>query len=268
MRKNMKQARKQHRTESEIGICSRSRYTKSILKLFGKTAFSVLAVSAALLIAFGIYFSAVLFGGLIPAHQRECNAESETAENSPAASENRYIIYLLSNGVHIELCLPLTAQLKPEILRKLPIGKRTDYYVCFGWGDREFYPGTPTIEELAVLPSLKSLFLPTPGAMLIGLYRESVLLPYSKAVEISEEQLQRLYDYVQGYIIWKQENGKKSLVSIEPGKISSGYQTDFFVEAAGTYSLFFTCNNWTNSALKYAGIPTSLWTPLAWQIGR
>jgi len=266
MRKRMKQVRTRQRVKTLPGICSRSRGSRSIQKLLGKTAAAVWAVSAALFIALGIYLSAVLAGGLIPAPQRDNSTEIEG--NLTAAPESRHTIYLLSNGVHIELCLPLTAQLEPEIARRLPIGKRSDYYVCFGWGDREFYPGTPTIEELAVLPSLQSLFLPTPGAMLIGLYRESVLLPYSEAVEISETQLRRLYDYVQEYIIWKQENGKKAPAIIEPGKISSGYQTDFFIEAAGTYSLFFTCNNWTNSALKYAGIPTSLWTPLAWRIGR
>ena len=36
---------------------------------------------------------------------------------------------------------------------------------------------------------------------------------------------------------------------------------DAFFEATGNYHLFNTCNSWTNSTLKMAGIKTAFWTP-------
>ena len=35
---------------------------------------------------------------------------------------------------------------------------------------------------------------------------------------------------------------------------------DIFYEAKGSYNLFYTCNTWTNSALKAANQKASLWT--------
>jgi len=48
--------------------------------------------------------------------------------------------------------------------------------------------------------------------------------------------------------------------------IDQAFQGSIFFEAAGTYSLFNTCNNWTSQALKQAGIGTHLWTPFTWGV--
>ena len=45
---------------------------------------------------------------------------------------------------------------------------------------------------------------------------------------------------------------------------ASGFgATDAFYEARGRYSPFFTCNTWSNLALKRAGLPCCVWTPFA-----
>ena len=36
---------------------------------------------------------------------------------------------------------------------------------------------------------------------------------------------------------------------------------DSFYEAKGSYSFLYTCNTWTNNALKAAGQKAALWTP-------
>ena len=38
-------------------------------------------------------------------------------------------------------------------------------------------------------------------------------------------------------------------------------KNDAFYEATGRYSLFHTCNTWTNNALKIAGQKACVWTP-------
>ncbi|XQC04883.1 DUF2459 domain-containing protein [Arcobacter cryaerophilus gv. pseudocryaerophilus] len=36
-------------------------------------------------------------------------------------------------------------------------------------------------------------------------------------------------------------------------------QNDAFYEAIGSYSIFHTCNTWTNNLLKKASLPASFW---------
>ena len=65
------------------------------------------------------------------------------------ATQPKYIdIYILTNGVHTDLVLPIKT---PEIdwSREIPFentrSKRTDFnYLSFGWGDKGFYLDTPT----------------------------------------------------------------------------------------------------------------------------
>ena len=43
-------------------------------------------------------------------------------------------------------------------------------------------------------------------------------------------------------------------------KTTSQYgQNDAFYEAIGSYSIFHTCNTWTNNLLKKASLPASFW---------
>ena len=36
--------------------------------------------------------------------------------------------------------------------------------------------------------------------------------------------------------------------------------TDAFYEALGSYSMLYSCNTWTNNALKKANLPSGIWT--------
>ena len=56
-------------------------------------------------------------------------------------------------------------------------------------------------------------------------------------------------------------SGRFSSVYVHPSYY--GYE---FYESRGSYSMFFTSNNWVGRALKKAGLRTGLWTPLTFGI--
>lgn len=161
-------------------------------------------------------------------------------------------IYLFSNGVHLDIILPVS--LVPTALRDQLLRDPEVSLVGIGWGDKGFYLDTPTWAELSPVVAVKAMFLPSPTAMHVTEHR-SVADKWS-AVDISQEQLDTLNGYISAYFS-KDKEGRVQEI------IDAGYTPqDRFYEAEGNYSCFKTCNTWVNSAMKEIGVKTAIWTPM------
>jgi len=160
-------------------------------------------------------------------------------------------IYITTNGVHLDIILPVE-NVEPEFLSKLEILPGTKY-VSFGWGDKEFYINTPEWKDLTFKTAFKALFLKSETAMHITCYSTS----YSswRNIKICSSQLDLLNKTIENSFS-KNENGSFKKLAV-PGY----YESDFFYDATGYFSLFKTCNVWVNNALKEARIQTSIWSP-------
>jgi uncharacterized protein (TIGR02117 family) len=208
---------------------------KTITLIFNllKTVFVLLFSSVIL------YFASALFLSLMKTHppKTDCLADNE--------------IYITTNGVHLDVVLPVE-NVKPELLNNLEILPRTKY-VSFGWGDREFYINTPQWKDLTLKTAFKALFLKSETAMHVTCYSTS----YSswRKIIICTSQLDLLNKYIEKSFSKNQSGGFKKIA------VPGYYQSDFFYEAGGSFSLFKTCNVWVNQALKVTGIPTSVWSP-------
>jgi uncharacterized protein (TIGR02117 family) len=75
-------------------------------------------------------------------------------------------------------------------------------------------------------------------------------------IKMSEDERKKLVEYIMASF-QKDVNG--SVIHI---KDYSYGDNDSFYEAEGVYGLFYTCNTWVNSGLKYCGQKACLWTPL------
>ena len=202
---------------------------------------AILILLISLIVLYGV---ALAVGAIIP-----------SGRQPPAEGDS--FIYLIDNGVHVELCLP--AERAPESLPSLLGQQEKPFLYCFGWGDRYFYPGTPSLSDLELIPSLKAIFLPTGGTIGITWYGNYLIEgEHVRRVEVTSEQIDLLYGFILSYLTDS---------ALPDENVSPGYDEIRFFEAGGTYSLFFTCNNWTNRALRYAGIPSHLWTPTTWGVG-
>lgn len=169
-------------------------------------------------------------------------------------------IYILSNGVHTDLVVPL----KTEVFdwnsfisvadTKVPATEAR--YVAFGWGDKGFYLETPTWADLKVSTAFKAMFGLSSSAIHATFYQQLQENELCKKILLTKSQYSRLIRHIQ------QRFQLDAAGSTMPVKTDANYGTnDAFYEAKGSYNLFYTCNTWTNNGLKACGQKASWWTP-------
>lgn len=174
-----------------------------------------------------------------------------TTTPSPLQGEKSHTVYVLSNGVHTDIVFH-ESLLSEDFWGQLKkIEGRP--YIAIGWGDKGFYLYTPTWAELKISTALTAAFLPSPTLMHVTHYMQ--VQPNWKSIELTDKQLENLKKFI-----------KKSFASDKEQKIQilegAGYgKYDFFYNAVGNYSCFYTCNIWVNQALKKAEIKTAIWSP-------
>jgi uncharacterized protein (TIGR02117 family) len=169
-------------------------------------------------------------------------------------------IYIYTNGVHTDIVMPVKNDLQ-DWSRKIPFAntksKKTDYqYVGIGWGDKGFYLDTPTWADLKFSTAVKAAFWLSDSAMHCTYYNTMKEGEDCKMIMISRGQYENLVKYVEDKFD-RDQNGNFILI---PTNAVYG-DNDAFYDAKGTYSFLYTCNTWSNNALKAAGQKAALWTP-------
>ena len=164
-------------------------------------------------------------------------------------------LYLISNGVHLDLCIPRSALDADLAEQLLPYGSGSEL-VSFGWGDKGFFLHTPRWEDLKFSTAFKSLFVPTETAMHLTFYEEPPSWSKVSMVLLREVELEKLNAFL------KEGFGTDASGSIQPINCCEYPGTgNVFFEGSGAYHLFQTCNTWSNAAVKSAGLKTAVWTP-------
>lgn len=168
-------------------------------------------------------------------------------------------IYILTNGVHTDLVLPFQSEYKDWSKFVYPAdtksGNPSAMNVAFGWGDREFYLNTKTWDDLKFKTAFNALFYLSSSAMHVTFYNRLRETESCKKIYINKESYLKLVNYIS--ISFNLDSlGNPILI-----KSATYWDNDSFYEAKGTFSLFFTCNTWTNLGLKTADLKACLWTP-------
>lgn len=202
-------------------------------------------------IILGIVIIYVLLGLLIPFIPVSAKDDGQKKEIP---------IYIYTNGVHTDIVMPVKNDLKDWSLR-IPFAntrsKRTDYnYIGIGWGDKGFYLDTPTWADLKFSTAVKAAFWLSDSAMHCTYYTTMKEGEDCKMIMISKAQYENLVKYVEN----KFDTDQKGNFMLIPTNAVYG-DNDAFYDAKGTYSFLYTCNTWTNNALKAAGQKAALWTP-------
>ena len=175
-----------------------------------------------------------------------------------AENQKEIPIYILTNGVHTDVVLPLkseyydwTNQLKPEHTK----AKDSTYqYAALGWGDKGFYLETPTWEDLKATTALKAASGLSSTAMHVTFYKDLKESNSCKKLQISSDNYKKLILFINES--FQTKSGE--FLKIETDAVYGKH--DVFYEANGSYSLFYTCNSWANQALKAANQKAALWT--------
>ncbi|PKD18369.1 hypothetical protein APR41_04245 [Salegentibacter salinarum] len=194
-----------------------------------------------------IYLVVALIGSIIPV-----NSKHETKKSDIE-------IYLYKQDMHTDILLPVRSYIinwdsifKPEHTLANP---KNSEIIGFGWGDLNFYRNTPQWEDLKLNVAFKALFLKSQSALHTRFYQKVPVSENLVKISVTEDQYKKLSKY-----ILEKSNIQKS-VEIQPVQDLHYYRDDAFYLAKTSFSLFKTCNTWTNSALKYAGLKACLWTP-------
>lgn len=176
------------------------------------------------------------------------------------ASADDVSIYILTNGVHTDLVLPVK---NPQVDWSTDVRfQNTESkdslmsYVAFGWGDKGFYLETPTWADLTFSTAFKAAFSLSTSAIHATFYKNMNEGEQCKKITLSNEQYARLIKFIRNSFDTNAEGKFIHIVT------NANYgNDDAFYEAKGSYSMFHTCNTWTNDGLKTCGQKASLWTP-------
>ncbi len=185
---------------------------------------------------------------------------SRISVNDEATAKSGVTIYILSNGVHTDIVVPVKTELidwSQSIKFEHTTGKdSTAKFVGFGWGDKGFYLETPTWADLKFSVAFKAAFALSKSAIHATFHHTMQEGEQCKSIRIDKDEYRQLIDYISGSF-QKTETGEPLYI---PTNANYG-TTDAFYEATGSYSLFHTCNTWANNALKACGQKAALWTP-------
>jgi uncharacterized protein (TIGR02117 family) len=175
-------------------------------------------------------------------------------------SEGSIPLYILTNGVHTDLVMPVNTEVVNWNLL-FPISNTTGNdtslsYIAIGWGDKGFYLNTPTWNDLTFSTAFNAVFGLSSTAIHATYHSEPSAGNDCRKVNLTPAQYQRLLGYIKSCLAYD-SNGNPQLIHT-----TANYGTsDAFYEAKGTYSLFHTCNTWTNNGLKSCGQKACWWTP-------
>ncbi|GAA3953394.1 TIGR02117 family protein [Hymenobacter algoricola] len=182
-------------------------------------------------------------------------AVGSRSQPSPQAIE----AYLLSNGVHTDIVLPVrTSHLdwsQTIPYAHTPAADTTMRYVGFGWGDKGFYLDTPTWSQLKASTAFKAMFWLGTSAMHITFHHQPSEGPNCVKIYLTPAEYGRLVGYIKGSFDYDAAGQVQNIGGHHYGRY------DTFYEARRTYNLFYTCNTWANDALKISGQKASFWTP-------
>ncbi|GGB65387.1 hypothetical protein GCM10007424_01650 [Flavobacterium suaedae] len=178
--------------------------------------------------------------------------------NSNIANQGDITVYINSNGVHTDIVVPVKNNIK-DWTTVIPFSHTIAndslaQYVAFGWGDRAFYLETPQWSDLKASTAFNAAFHLGTSAMHTRFYRTLQEDEECIKLKISKSNYKKLVTYIDNSFAYSESKQVKWIAN------RSYNNYDAFYEAKGKYSLFYTCNTWTNNALKAANQKAALWT--------
>ncbi|MFN3232318.1 MAG: DUF2459 domain-containing protein [Alphaproteobacteria bacterium] len=181
------------------------------------------------------------------------------ASDSDGASE----VFVQSNGIHLEFVVP-TPTTGPLATAAGYLPGPQPPFLGFGWGERDFFLKTPTWADFNLAVAAGALLWQSDVLMRVRPVYETPSGPNSRRLRASDAQAAQIKRFIQESIYFG-PNGQP--VPVE----STLYDpAGVFLEGRGTYTPFYTCNEWVNDGLRRAGVRTAAWSPfphgVMWQL--
>lgn len=183
-----------------------------------------------------------------------------TISVKPQHNGNDITLYLISNGVHVDIAMPLQNEVFDWTTLVSPTdtlsGSPNARYLAIGWGERNFYLNTPTWSDLTASTALQALSGMNQTLMHVSFYPAIQENERIVRFAVSREQYRQLSQHIQQQFVLSNQRAI-ALPNVHY------HQNDAFYPAHGRYHLFNTCNSWVNRQLKNSQIEAIVWTPFA-----
>ena len=198
------------------------------------------------LLVSGIYMAAALIGSHIPAN----NDWTQPTEGVD--------IFVETNGVHVSLIVPMAAAGEDlsDLIRPEHLQNRTLYgtHAMIGWGHGRVYRNARTWGDVRSGDIASAIV----GSDFTTLHVYHLInpqsLPHRKTLRVSNTQYRSIISQIRA--TFRLNNQGESIAH-------RAYAADnLFYDSVGHYSAINTCNNWTGSVLRNAGVRIGIWTAL------
>jgi len=181
-----------------------------------------------------------------------------TSPEVVSEQDKKITVYITSNGIHTDVVMPLhTKEWNWVHALKLPDSLLHDSirtHLAVGWGDKGFFLETKSWADVKVSVVFKAAFHLGSSAMhLVHVPKPDRRHPQTIELKLTVAQYRRLIDFVQASFS-KDGNNVQMITEHPYGRYN------YFYEADRSYGLTYTCNSWTNSALKSCGQRACVWT--------
>jgi len=218
------------------------------LKLFSINSLwtTLRAIIAWPLLVVGLYMLAALIGSLVPAN------------NDWQQPKDGVDIFVETNGVHVSLVLPIAAAGEDlsDLIRPDHLTNRDLYgtHAMIGWGHGRVYRNAQTWDDVKSGDVASAIF----GSNYTTLHIYHLINPqplaHRKLLRVTPKQYRSIMSQIRS--TFRLNKNGDSIAH-------SAYADDnLFYDSNGHYSAINTCNNWTATVLRNAGVRMGIWTPL------
>jgi uncharacterized protein (TIGR02117 family) len=199
-----------------------------------------------LLLVVGLYMAAALVGSYVPANN-DWKQPSEGID-----------IFVETNGVHVSLIVPMSAAGEDlsDLIRPEHLQNRDLYgtHAMIGWGHGRVYRNARTWSDVKSGDIASAIVGSDFTTLHIYYLINPQALPQRKTLRVSNRQYRSIISQIRA--TFRLNNRGESVAH-------PGYAADnLFYDSVGHYSAVNTCNNWTGSVLRNAGVRVGVWTPL------
>ncbi len=223
-----------------IVIAGRMKIPGQLLRILGKTFLGLLVL---ILVYF---FAAFILSAIAVNNTQPCEGEID--------------IYILTNGVHTDIVLPIRMEEMDwsQIVKiENTIGADTSArLVAFGWGDKNFYLNTPTWSNLKFSTAFKAATGLSESALHVTFYKSLKESESCKKISISPDCYRKMSELILRSF---KRDSKEEILWIPTDAVYG--DNDAFYDSKGSYNIFYTCNTWANDVLKAGRQRACLWTP-------
>ncbi|MFN3452509.1 MAG: TIGR02117 family protein [Sphingorhabdus sp.] len=198
------------------------------------------------LLVIGVFMGTALLGSLFPA-----NADWREPESGVS-------LFVETNGVHVSIVVPIThnGHDLSDLIKPQDISDPDLYgtHVAIGWGHGGVYRNAETWSGVK-LRDVASAVVGSDDTVL-HVYHLTNPQPtrYRARFQVTEAQYRKIIEGVRATF---------ALNAAGQSEAQPAYGADnVFYRAHGRYSAVNTCNEWTASILRKAGVKVGLWTPM------